>query len=405
MDIGINERLYQKIKLYIDEWIISESNIPYIQQRYPPIFNDLLCLSMNGKGLDVNLLEKNALTLSGISKLRDRFSGFKFAIFASFVPLFRKPDYLGPEKGFKFDDFIFGFVLYDMVSRKILSLSIDPCTQTPFTELGKIDRTSVSSYGRTLLDSFTVIPPFFHCCCPLPIVSQDYAPIPWLAYVLLNERFNERIRKLCGEDELSLGEFFTFGVAPDLIDRVSSFSYNKEKQSALVYLVFKKNDERLAYELRFDYHKLAEFHLDFEVHAVDKSKKAKKLLGHEEIDLAEVDRIDPILLISMLFTGMHDPYFDKIVDRHIVGLGDVLKNNPILKDFLDYRKKTEDNVKFLKDHHKAIETLVNIENIDAESSITKMLEARKLITKENEKWYRTSYGEYVYNWLKREKLA
>lgn len=382
MDIGINEKLFQKIKLYIDEWIISESNIPYLQQRYPPIFNDLLCLSMNRKGLDVSLLEKNGLTLSEIFKLRYRFACSKFAIFASFVPLFRKPDYLGPEKGFKFNDFIFGFVLYEMVSKKILSLSIDPYSQIPFTEYGKIDRTSVSSYGRTLLNSLTVIPPFFHCCCPLPIASQDYAPIPWLAYVLLNERFDEKIRKLCGENELSLSEFFTFGAAPDLSDRVSSFFYNKEKQTALVYLVFKNNDERLAYELRFDYHKLADLHLDFEVHTVDKSKKAKKLLGHEEIDLAEVDRIDPILLMSMLFTGMHDPYFDKIVDRHIVGLGDVLKNNPILKDFLDYRKKTEDNVKSLKNHHKAIETFVNIENVDGESLITKMLED-SLLEKKN----------------------
>lgn len=379
--------------------------MPYLHQKYPPIFNDLLCLSMNSKGLEASLFEKGKLTLSEISQLRDRFSSSKFAIFASFVPLFKTPDYQGPEKGFKFDEFIFGFVLYEMVSKKILSLSIDPYSQIPSKEPNKIDRDSVSRYGRALLNLFTVIPPYFHCCCPLPIVSQDYAPIPWLIFALLNAKFNGTIRKYRGENELSLSEFFAFGAAPDLSDGLSSFYYDRERQVAFVYLIFRDNGNRLAYELRFDYHSFANLHMDFEIHAIDTDEKVKKILKHEEIDLTEVDQIDPVLLMSILFTGMHDPYFDRIVDQHIVGLDDVIKNNPVLRNFLDYRNRTADDVKFLKNNKKPLTIFLNIEKMHTESSITKMLTKRKLVIKENGRLYRTSYGDYILNWLKREKLV
>jgi hypothetical protein len=405
IDIGLDDALFKKIKQNIDEWIISESSLNYIRHEYPPIFDDLLCLSSSGEKLDVDIFEKESLTLAEIVKLRDCYSSHRFAIFVSFVPLFKKPENLGPKRGYKFDDFIFGFVLYEIVSRKILSLSIDPCSQLPLSDPANIDRASVSSYGRTLLDSFTIHPPYFHSCCVLPIASPYYTPIPWLTYTLLDPGFDERIRKCYGEKELSITEFFTFGVAPDLREGLSSFFYDKHRQTAFVYLRFRENNERRAYELRFDYHSLAKLHVDFEVHTTSPNKKVKKVLKHQEIDLAKVDRIDPTLLVSLLFTGMYDPYFDKIVDQHIVGLKEIVRNNPFLEGFFNYRKNVQKDVGFLKNHREAFEAFVNIENLKGDSTATYLLEGRKLILKQSTGWYRTFYGGYVLDWLKREKLG
>lgn len=328
MNIGLDEALFKKIKQAIDEWIISESTIKYIRHEYPPIFDDLLCVSADDGRLNIDLLEKENLTLTEIAKLHDHYSSNRFAIFVSFVPLFKKPENLGPRRGYKLDDFIFGFILYEIVSRKILSLSIDPCSQLPFGDSVSVDRALVSSYGRTLLNSFAIHPPYFHSCCVLPTTSPNYTPILWLMYTLLDPRFDEEIRKRYAEKAPSVTEFFTFGVAPDLREGLQSFFYDRRRQTAFVYLRIRENDEKRAYELRFDYHSCAKLHVDFEVHMTDPDKKVKKLLKHQEIDLTKVDRIDPTLSVSMLFTGMHDPYFDRIVDQHIAGLEEIVKDNP-----------------------------------------------------------------------------
>jgi hypothetical protein len=404
MDVGLDATLFNKIKQHIDEWIVSESELPYVRHEYPPIFDDLLCVYMNGRKLEIDLFEKQTLTLTEIQKLRNKYHFSKFAIFASFVPLFKKPENLGPGKGYKFDDFLFGFVIYEMASRKVLSLSIDPCSQLPISDPPQIDRTFVSSYGRTLLGSFTIDPPYFHSCCVLPISSPEYTPIPWLMYVLLDPRFDQKIKQHYGTTELSLGEFFAFGVAPDLGEGQSSFFYDKCRQTAFVYLRFNDDGKKLAYELRFDYHSLAELHLDFEAHSIDLRKKMKKLLKHEEIDLTQVDQIDPTLLISILLTGMHDPYFDKIVDRHILGHKEIMEDHPFLKSLLDYRKNVEEDVELLKSRREIFEAFVNIENLKSPSSVTALLESRKLILKNGEGWSRTVNGAYIFNWLKREKL-
>jgi len=360
---------------------------------------------MRDANLHIDFFQKGKLSLSDIHDLHKRFSSSKFAIFASFVPLFRKPEYLGQAKGFKFDDFIFGFVLYEMVSKQILSLSIDPYSQIPFRDTGKIDRVSVSVYGRSLLNLFTIIPPNFHCCCPLPIASEDYTPIPWLMYALLEKKFDEIIKEAHGEKELSISEFFTFGGAPDLDEGVSSFFYDKDRQAAYIYLIFRENERRLAYQLRFDYHNLADLHVDYETHMIGRNKQVRKLLKHQEINLSEVCRTDPFLMMSFLFTGMYDPYFDKIVDQHVAGLKDVIETYPLLRDFLDYRKSINEEIKALRGHKLAIEALLNIENVNEESPTVKFLEARGLLVKEEGRWYRTFRGNYILNWLKRERLV
>ena len=92
--------------------------------------------------------------------------------------------------------------------------------------------------------------------------------------------------------------------------------------------------------------------------------------------------------------------FDRIVDQHIVGLDDVIKNNPVLRNPLDYQSRTADDVKFLKNNEEPLTIFRNIEKMHTESSITKMLTERKRVIKESGRVYRTSYGDYILSWLK-----
>lgn len=427
--LSLSNAELKKLKTLISAWIISEKSAPNEEQLYPQLFKDIALIHSDGdEKLCLELYSKSDLNIEKIREIVENCSQKTFAIIVSPLLLYNEVKIERNEfrRRGKFDEVFLGLTIYDAKLDDVLLFEMVPLEEFPF---GQDDLSgNVFTFGRmewgqicnkivlSLFEmSFHGISDSLVSTIFLP-QSVDYgAPFPWIYYCVLSRKY-DRIARESGLDDafkMTVKDLFIFGVTPDILNTTPSFYYDKSAQTALVNYFLKVDDKTMLYQLRFDYHEAANLHVDLEV--FDGNRSLGKLVKHELIDLGEMKEFNPGLLMIMAYYAMADPFFGRIIDKHVSGLSEMAKNPWLKKMFVDRESSLRMKYKDPYDHVSQNPELRNLlkrmynEPVDEESvSLTLLqdLRSKGLVWTEGlKKWYISFLGKYVLESLEADELS
>jgi hypothetical protein len=317
---SIPEEIKSRIKKIEKNWIISEKNINLPNTRLCQIFYDIPVVFIKDGYTDFRVLSKETINLADINEVLVESQKVDHAVcFSAFI--------LGPEIGTKKTtgaEVIIGLLAYDLKSRKTLSFNLNLVGQ--FRR--KIANIGQYGFWECIYDLFnrTDNRNTFTSYLPVPLNLKDYTPLPWFCIAFIKGIKQEIV--IANTAKIDLPLFLAFGT-PLLRDGKPSYSFNAEKQSAIVMLGFRENGEKALHQLRFDMSKgERNLHMDYQV--FPEKGFCFKIVGHSVINYKEIWEFSENLAIGFLLAAAYDINFEKLViPKGLSGINDAFNENPL----------------------------------------------------------------------------
>lgn len=365
--------LFERIKNYESEWILSEKDFLVFPTKLCEIFFHVGVLMIKDSVPKFDIFDKSRLKLTEVQKIVHRSQDQDIAVcFSAFI--------LGPElhqEKKREHDSIIGLVTYDLKNNRTLSLNLNTLIQFQ----RNIKNVGQHGFWECVFDLFkrSTESGSFKSFLPLPLNVRDFTPLPWLCYVFLKDTQKDI---LMDSFSLKLPIFLVFGF-PLILSNKPSYVFRPEKQAAFIMLGLQEENKISHHQVRFDVSKgEPKLHLDYVIYP--EKGFPRKVVSHETIDYEDIWNFSKNLAIGFLAASAYDVNFDAmIIPERLSGIDEAFKKNPTSVYPLFIRSMAGYAYKLLREKPEIINVLKDIatgKRIINQEELLLELEKRGLIS-------------------------
>jgi len=339
----------KRISAAIETWIESERHLSRAPSRLPRLFYDVLVLSSSDGRFDCSILEKERLCVEEVHQMTAKASAADWAYAFSVV-------FLCPKLAKDIDmDAVMIVALYDLKKKE--STACVGTVKSVFNHRGRRLTKGLELFeAATDLFRRSIDTASWHFIIVAPFRDSEFTPIPWIAYVLLQDL---PIVPTDGVPLISVPEIVLFG-DPGLPNQRSSLDFKAKAQTTALILEMRDAKGPCNCTVHFD-RSLGEpdFHVDVEVKPIG-SAPGRKLVSHMPVMLRDVWNFSQDLYLAFMTAGAFDVRFDTLVSADIRDFNQLMKEEPLAVYPLIYRGHIEPKVRWLRSNPNVLTLLKRI---------------------------------------------